>query len=42
MIVSPRIAVETGEHSGAPPITGLKTFVTSLVGHVAAEAARLK
>lgn len=41
VITSPRGAAETGEFSGMSSMTGLKTFVTSLAGHVAAEAARL-
>jgi len=36
-----RSAVETGQFSELSPMTGLKTFVTALAGHVAAEAARL-
>ena len=41
LIASPRSAVKTGEFSGTSSMTSLKTFVTSLAGHVAAEAARL-
>lgn len=41
VIASPRKASETGEFSALSPMTSLKTFVTSLAGHVAAEAARL-
>ncbi len=41
VITSPRSADETGEYSEMSAMTGLKTFVTSLAGHVAAEAARL-
>jgi hypothetical protein len=40
VLVSPRSAVETGEYSELSDLTGLKTFVTELAGHVAAEAAR--
>ena len=40
MISSPRSAVETGEHGGHSGMTGLRAFVTSLAGHIAAEAAR--
>ncbi len=40
VISSPRSAAETGEHGSLSEMTGLKTFVTSLAGHVAAEAAR--
>jgi hypothetical protein len=41
LITSPRSAVATGEFSEISAMTGLKTFVTTLAGHVAAEAARL-
>lgn len=41
LVASPRSAVKTGEFSGMSSMTSLKTFVTSLAGHVAAEAARL-
>jgi len=41
LLTSPRSAAETGEFSGLSPMTNLKTFVTSLAGHIAAEAARL-
>jgi hypothetical protein len=40
VIVSPRSASDTGEFKELSEMTGLKTFVTSLAGHVAAEAAR--
>ena len=40
VISSPRSVAETGEHGSLSEMTGLKTFVTSLAGHVAAEAAR--
>ena len=39
MISSPRSAVETGEHGAQSGMTGLRAFVTSLAGHIAAEAA---
>jgi type II restriction enzyme len=42
VIASPRTAVTTGEFAGMSTMTDLKTFVTSLAGHVAAEAARLE
>jgi hypothetical protein len=42
VIASPRSAAASGEFSSLSPMTGLKTFVTSLAGHVAAEAARLE
>ena len=41
LISSPRSAAETGEFSEMSAMTGLRTFVTTLAGHVAAEAARL-
>ncbi len=41
VITAPREAAKTGEFAELSPMTGLKTFVTSLAGHVAAEAARL-
>lgn len=42
VIVSPRAAAGTGEFSSLSAMTELKTFVASLAGHVAAEAARLE
>jgi type II restriction enzyme len=42
VITSPRNAAKTGEHSGMSPMTDLKTFVTTLAGHIAAQAARLE
>jgi type II restriction enzyme len=41
VITSPRTAVQTGEFSSMSAMTGLKTFVASFAGHIAAEAARL-
>lgn len=41
LITSPRSAAATGEFSTMSAMTGLKTFVTALAGHIAAEAARL-
>ncbi len=41
VITSKREAVDTGKFSALSPMTDLKTFVTALAGHVAAEAARL-
>jgi len=41
LMASPRRAAETGEFLEMSAMTGLKTFVTSLAGHVAAAAARL-
>jgi restriction endonuclease XhoI-like protein len=41
LITSPRSAAENGEYSELSAMTELKTFVTALAGHVAAEAARL-
>ncbi len=40
VISSPRSGADTGEHEDLSEMSGLKTFVTSLAGHVAAEAAR--
>lgn len=40
VIASPREAAKTGQFSELSDLTGLKTFVTTLAGHVAAEAAR--
>lgn len=42
VIASPRRACETGVFTDLSEMTGLKSFVTALAGHVAAEAARLK
>ncbi|MCP5054937.1 MAG: restriction endonuclease [bacterium] len=41
IIASPRNALNSGEFSELSHMTGIKTFVTSLAGHIAAEAARL-
>jgi hypothetical protein len=41
LIASPRNAAESGEFCAFSAMTGLKTFVTSLAGHIAAESARL-
>lgn len=41
LIASPRSATQTGEFSEMSAMTGLRTFVTGLAGHVAATAARL-
>ena len=40
VIISPRDAVNSGDYSELSNMTGLRTFVTELAGHVAAEAAR--
>lgn len=40
VIASPREAVTSGAYSDLSEMTSVKTFVTSLAGHVAAEAAR--
>jgi len=40
LLASPRSASVTGQYSELSELTGLKTFVTALAGHVAAEAAR--
>lgn len=41
IITSKRSAATNGEFAEMSAMTGLKTFVTALAGHVAAEAARL-
>lgn len=41
VLASPRNALATGEVTGLSAMTTIKTFVTSLAGHVAATAARL-
>jgi hypothetical protein len=41
LITSKRSAAATGKFSEISAMTGLKTFVTTLAGHIAAEAARL-
>lgn len=40
VLLSPRTASESGEYSELSELTGLKTFVTELAGHIAAEGAR--
>jgi hypothetical protein len=39
-LTSPRSAVESGDYAELSEMTGLRTFVSELAGHVAAEAAR--
>jgi hypothetical protein len=39
VILSPRTAFKQGEYSEMYDLTGLKAFITTLAGHVAAEAA---
>jgi hypothetical protein len=39
-MASPRTAANSGEFTELSELTSLKTFVTSLAGHIAAEAAR--
>jgi hypothetical protein len=41
VILSPRAAYRSGEYSELSEMTGLKTFVTTLAGHIAAEEARM-
>jgi hypothetical protein len=41
VLASPRSAAATGDYAELSELTGLKTFVTTLGGHVAAEAARM-
>lgn len=40
LLLSPRRGIETGEYSELGELTGLRTFISELAGHVAAEAAR--
>jgi hypothetical protein len=40
IMASPRTAAKTGEFTDLSELTGLKTFITSFAGHIAAEAAR--
>lgn len=40
VLASPRTAISSGEFDTLSDMTSLKTFVTSLAGHIAAEAAR--
>ena len=42
IITAERNAVTTGEYAELSPMTNLKTFVSSLAGHIATQAARLK
>jgi hypothetical protein len=41
LITTPRSAARTGAYSEMSSMTGMRTFVTALAGHIAAEAARL-
>ena len=40
IMATPRTAVASGQYADMSDLTSLKTFVTSLAGHIAAEAAR--
>ena len=40
VLASPRSAAVTGEYGELAEITGLKTFITTFAGHIAAEASR--
>lgn len=42
LMASPRTAAKTGAYSALSDMTSFKTFVSSLAGHVAGEAARLE
>lgn len=42
LMASPRSAAQTGEYCEVSEMTSLKTFVTTLAGYIAAEAARSK
>lgn len=41
LMASPRTALSSGEYAQLSEMTSFRTFVTSLAGHIAAEAARL-
>lgn len=41
LLSSPREAINSGEFSELSPMTSLKTFITSLAGHIASESSRL-
>jgi len=41
VITSPRSAIKTGDSDSLSSMTSLKTFITTLAGHIAAESARL-
>lgn len=41
VVATPRDAMSTGEYSELSDMTGLKTFISLLAGHVAAQASRL-
>jgi Restriction endonuclease XhoI len=40
LIISPRSAIKTGQHEALSELTGIKTFVSVLAGHIASEKAR--
>lgn len=40
VLLSPRTAVDSGDYTELSEMTSLKTFITTLAGHMAAEAAR--
>ncbi len=40
VLASPRSAVKTGDYMEMSDLTGLRTFITTFAGHIAAEAAR--
>lgn len=40
LLASPRTAADTGEYGELAELTGLRAFVTTFAGHIAAEAAR--
>jgi hypothetical protein len=42
VILSPRTASKSGEYSQMSDMTGLKSFITTLAGHIAAEAAMMR
>lgn len=42
VITSPRTAATTGAYAEVSDMTGLRTFVSTFAGHIAAEAARIR
>ena len=42
LMTSPRTAAGTGEYASLSEMTSFKTFITTLAGHAAAQAARLE
>lgn len=42
LMISPRTAAKSGEHASLSDMTNFKTFIATLAGHAAAQAARLE